>query len=648
MTRRPPPIIRPLRTVRGQLTLLIGLFGALPPLVIIGLGFVALQKHELSENRVHMAELGREYSKRMDNLLNTRLEEVANLHKILDKREPPAKQLQTLSRELKEHAAFAAFSLVTADGRVLTSTRHATIGEVSAYAACATRAMESGAAIGRLSDDETEGGLIVPIAVHVDYDHSDTDSILIGTLLWSDLFSVIHDGAEADQSGRMERFVVFADRDARVVAAPALLLDILSPLQTIPGLLGAQLTLEQLPEEKILELGGANYRVVSEQRPKRAGPSACSIESECQDDFWSVTAVVFEDVNLALAPVRSMLFRVIVLVCPMLALGAAAAWYFAKRMTRQFDRLMLATRALADGRSVGTLPVISNNEVGTLTNHFNEMSTSLAESRAILEQHASNLEETNLKLRELDQTRTRLMANVSHEMCTPIAAMIAAARIILRHHRDKPDSIPRFGKVIVEEGTRLSSLVNEALELAELQSSESKWNDETVGVARLIRTTVESIKSAADARGIVLDYQPSGSLPRLIADPKRLQQVIEHLIDNAVTFTPKGGRVTVRSSHTSGRLELEVEDNGIGIAADKLDKIFLAFYQVQDADPHRDKPVGSGLGLAICQDIVGRYGGEIQVDSTPGRGSTFRVKLPLDTADGVDNDDATAAAMQHR
>ncbi len=89
----------------------------------------------------------------------------------------------------------------------------------------------------------------------------------------------------------------------------------------------------------------------------------------------------------------------------------------------------------------------------------------------------------------------------------------------------------------------------------------------------------------------------------------------------------------MRSAFGNGRLNIEVEDNGIGIATGDLDKIFEAFHQVQDADPTREKPVGSGLGLAICRDIVGRYGGEITVDSSPGHGSTFRVSLPLDRID---------------
>jgi signal transduction histidine kinase len=182
---------------------------------------------------------------------------------------------------------------------------------------------------------------------------------------------------------------------------------------------------------------------------------------------------------------------------------------------------------------------------------------------------------------------------------------------------------------IEEECHRLGQLVNQVLELATSDAGVIEQRRVAVRVDEVIRQACEMFLAAAEERGVNLISEIKGQVT-ILGDPQQLRQLITNLIDNAIKFTPPGGRVTVDlKSTTSGQsVQLVVEDTGIGVAANDLPRIFDRFYRA-DKSRHRGNGVqGSGLGLAICQAIVHAHHGQILVDSQLGVGTKFTVKLP--------------------
>ncbi len=246
--------------------------------------------------------------------------------------------------------------------------------------------------------------------------------------------------------------------------------------------------------------------------------------------------------------------------------------------------------------------------------------------------------------KELDQMKTDFISTVSHELRTPLTSVLGFAKIIQKKledtlfpeiHSDSPKvqrtmtQIQENLRIIITEGGRLTSLINDVLDIAKMESGKTEWHWEWLDINDLIRHAAAATDSLFVAKELPLNLDLDPHAPQIQGDRDRLIQVLINLISNAVKFTDDGA-VTCRSCLVQGQLLVEVRDTGMGIAAGDQEKIFEKFKQV--GNTLTDKPQGTGLGLAICRHIIEHHGGRIGVMSEVGKGSTFWFHLPVGAA----------------
>ena len=232
------------------------------------------------------------------------------------------------------------------------------------------------------------------------------------------------------------------------------------------------------------------------------------------------------------------------------------------------------------------------------------------------------------ELRRLERVRRDFVANASHELRTPIANIRATAETLL-HAPGDAQLIERFLPPLVSEAERLSRLVSDLLNLARAEAGEKSVRA-PVELNRLVRNVVDSLRDKAGRNGIGIEWQADENAPVIVSgDAAALEQVAFNLLDNALSYTPRGGQVALQLREKVGdetAAILEVGDTGIGIPADDLPRVFERFYRVDKARSRSEG--GTGLGLAIVKHIVENHGGHVEVESQEGRGTTFRVELP--------------------
>ncbi len=231
------------------------------------------------------------------------------------------------------------------------------------------------------------------------------------------------------------------------------------------------------------------------------------------------------------------------------------------------------------------------------------------------------------ELRRLERVRRDFVANASHELRTPIANIRATAETLL-HAPDDAALIERFLPPLISEAERLSRLVSDLLNLARAEADE-KQTRAPVELQTIVGNVVDSLRDKAARNDINIEWQSDGVAPLISGDGAALEQVAFNLLDNALSYTPRGGTVKLRLREKSDdemATILEVSDSGIGIPADDLPRVFERFYRVDKARSRSEG--GTGLGLAIVKHIVENHGGHVEVESEEGQGTTFRVELP--------------------
>jgi signal transduction histidine kinase len=222
--------------------------------------------------------------------------------------------------------------------------------------------------------------------------------------------------------------------------------------------------------------------------------------------------------------------------------------------------------------------------------------------------------------------RTDFVSNVSHELRTPLAS-IAAAVETLQDDAARADPVegPRFVQMIQRNLRRLEALLDDILALSRLESRPETLPREPLDLAGVVRAAGEELLERARQAEIGLTVRAERS--RVVGDTATLRRIIDNLLVNAITYTPRGGRVEVTLEPVHGSAVLAVRDTGIGIPEEDLDRIFERFYRVDKA---RSRSAGgTGLGLAIVKHAVGLHGGSVEVKSKLARGSTFTVRIPL-------------------
>lgn len=270
-----------------------------------------------------------------------------------------------------------------------------------------------------------------------------------------------------------------------------------------------------------------------------------------------------------------------------------------------------AARRFGEGDLSARAPAAGGDEVTAVANAFNRMATDLAARQA--------------QLVEADRARRQLLADVSHELMTPLTAIRGYAETLAL-----PQFVPsstegqRAVKVIQEEGERIERLVGDLLDLARFEAGGFSFAKELVDVDEIFeRVSERHARSAAD-KGVSIIVEPHDDI-RIMGDPMRLEQVVQNLAANALRHTPPGGRVRLAASREDGKVRITVADSGSGIAPEHLPHVFDRFYK---ADQSRAHAGGSGLGLSIVKAIVERHGGTVSVRSTQGVETVFEIVLP--------------------
>lgn len=220
------------------------------------------------------------------------------------------------------------------------------------------------------------------------------------------------------------------------------------------------------------------------------------------------------------------------------------------------------------------------------------------------------------------------VANVSHELKTPLTSIQGFAQALLDSTADTPEARKQAAQIIYDEAGRMHRLALDLLDLAKLEGGSADLHMAFVDVRALLQTVVEKFSLRAQQANIALQAQIPEHLPVLRGDGDRLAQVFINLVDNALKFTPAPGQVALSARLAGGWVEVEVADSGVGVGSEALPRLFDRFYQVDPARA-RDEHQGSGLGLAIAQEIVHAHGGKIGVQSSVGHGTTFTVRLPV-------------------
>lgn len=240
------------------------------------------------------------------------------------------------------------------------------------------------------------------------------------------------------------------------------------------------------------------------------------------------------------------------------------------------------------------------------------------------------------ELRRLESLRRDFVANASHELRTPIAAVRSATETLRWGALEDRQAATRFVDIIERNAVRLQNLVEDMLELSKLESNEFKLKRERVELQRVVPIVLALFRERAEKKGVRLSSELPPTLAAVDGDPRALEHVLSNLVDNAVKYCPAGSRISVGASEEDGRVRLVVSDTGPGIAAEHLSRVFERFYRI-DAGRSRELG-GTGLGLSIVKHMVEAMRGKVSVESTVGGGSTFSVALNRADAPGTARD----------
>lgn len=289
-----------------------------------------------------------------------------------------------------------------------------------------------------------------------------------------------------------------------------------------------------------------------------------------------------------------------------LALALFLAFWVARWVADPLQKVVTAASQFPGG--LQTLPLEGPQEVRELTGAYNLMTARVQASQ---------------------KSQREFVANVSHELKTPLTSIQGFAQAILDGTAVTPQEREHAAQIIFDESGRMYRLVLDLLDLARLETGTADLKRAELDLGLLVTTVVGRFDLQARSAGVTLEVFPSPQgLPALPGDGDRLAQVFTNLVENALKFTPAGGKITVQIARQAGGAEVQVQDSGAGIAPEALPHIFDRFYQADLARSGGENH-GAGLGLAIAWEIVAAHGGKIIVRSAPGQGSLFSVWLPF-------------------
>jgi signal transduction histidine kinase len=242
-----------------------------------------------------------------------------------------------------------------------------------------------------------------------------------------------------------------------------------------------------------------------------------------------------------------------------------------------------------------------------------------------LDANRKQLEDSNQKLKELDQIKGRFFANISHELRTPLTLLIAPLESLLRRF-DLDGETKDLLSTMHSNGMRLLKLINDLLDLVRLESGRMEVKSEPITLSENLKGLASAARQVAEDKRLGLEIRVDPEIRAVLTDPDKLEKIVLNLLFNALKFTPSGGRVEVRANREGDHLALRVIDSGMGISEKNLPHVFDRFWQADGSS--KRKYQGVGIGLALVKELVEVQGGQVNVESQEGKGTTFTVLLP--------------------
>ena len=315
-----------------------------------------------------------------------------------------------------------------------------------------------------------------------------------------------------------------------------------------------------------------------------------------------------------------------------LGLALLASLYLARRVVRPLQALREGVERISSGDLSSRLEIKTGDEIETLAEEFNKMTAHLKESQTGLERKVAErtheLTIANEKLEEASKLKSQFLANVNHELRTPVSAIIGYGGLVLSETEDQISQVQRENlRDLLNNAERLLNLIDSLLDFAKIEAGKMEVRVEPVNVTEVIHWAASTIEPILNNGSVHIVREISPGIPAMNTDREKLRQIILNLLDNAAKFTERG-EIKISASQQNGSLKLVVSDTGIGIQNEGLNQIFEEFHRGESSTTKKYR--GSGLGLAIVKRLVGLLGGSIDVSSDVSVGSTFTVILPFD------------------
>jgi signal transduction histidine kinase len=350
---------------------------------------------------------------------------------------------------------------------------------------------------------------------------------------------------------------------------------------------------------------------------------------------WAV--IVEQPVSEAYEPLYGSMLRTSSLVLVGLVVALLASLFVARRVLGPLELLRKGTERIGGGDLDFRLNIKSGDEIEILADEFNKMTEHLSAAYTGLERKVAErtqaLTIANEKLEEASKLKSQFLANVNHELRTPVSAIIGYGRLVLRETEGQISQLQRENlQDLLHNAERLLSQIDSLLDFAKIEAGKIEVRVEPVSVEELIRGAISTVEPTLKNGDVRLIQEIAPGIPALNTDREKLRQIILNLLDNAVKFTERG-EIKISASQQNGWFRLAVSDPGVGIGKENLTKIFEEFHQGDRSSNKKYK--GTGLGLAIVKKFVNLLGGEVGVESEVGKGSVFTVTLPLAHGEGV-------------
>ena len=427
-------------------------------------------------------------------------------------------------------------------------------------------------------------------------------------------------------------------KDGRLVAHP----DLMEEIQKGNG----QFTIQESGDSHLRKI----FNLITEQSEKRV------INNYEHDEYLAVTTINEPDWYLVTVYPKSLLNQeafttarlILILGLSALIIQIAVVFFILHhQISSPLNKLMAATESISVGNFYIQVDVKCPNELGRLGHLFNRMSQQLQESFAKL---AKTNEELEIRVEERTKdfknakeeadkanvAKSEFLANMSHELRTPLNGILGYAQI-LELSKKLAEKEQKGIRIINQCASHLLTLINDILDISKIEAQKMQLNPVDFNFPSFLEGVVEICRIKAEQKGIDFIYKPDADLPEgICADEKRLRQVLINLLGNAIKFTDQGKVIfSVKNQNTTSsnlpensayQISFQIEDTGIGMTQDQLEKIFLPFEQVGNVNKQSE---GTGLGLAISQKIVQMLGSNLEVRSEMGQGSTFWLDVEL-------------------